>query len=254
LEIHHHLSNLYGIYCVYTATATTTATQMLWWGHPTTTGMPDGALLSMDYFLSLDAEVKQAGDQHYSEQLVRMEYVNTAPFKKVGMQQICRHCNIYLYIYSFILGFLPSSHCPFTPATATTPLQSGSVTAAERLEVLAALRMPAAAPYCLVVGRLFKLHPEFDSALGEVLRRNPQAFVVFIFERALAWNRVAMQRLAGAVGPAGMARVRLGAFSKYSALVRHADVILDTFPYGGMKALLLLTLSLPCFMMGCVPC
>lgn len=56
---------------------------MVWWGHPITVGMPDGDALSVDFFLSLDAELPPAGPLHYAEQMVRMEYINTAPFVKV---------------------------------------------------------------------------------------------------------------------------------------------------------------------------
>jgi len=49
--------------------------QAVWWGHPITTGMD-----SIDYYLGLDAEVEEAGLDQYSEQLVRMRYINTAPF------------------------------------------------------------------------------------------------------------------------------------------------------------------------------
>lgn len=56
--------------------------QMLWWGHPITAGMVDSDQLSIDYFLSLDVEVPLAGSEHYSEQLVRMEYMNTARYAK----------------------------------------------------------------------------------------------------------------------------------------------------------------------------
>ena len=59
----------------------------MWWGHPITTGS-----LQIDYFLGLDYEIKTAGgvvgDQsssgnHYSEQLVRMDYMSSATFVPV---------------------------------------------------------------------------------------------------------------------------------------------------------------------------
>ena len=54
----------------------------MWWGHPSTTGIPHNEDVSIDFFLSLDTEVLDANTQ-YSEQLVRMEFMNTAPFEKV---------------------------------------------------------------------------------------------------------------------------------------------------------------------------
>lgn len=105
------------------------------------------------------------------------------------------------------------------------------------------LRVPVTSDYCLVVGRLFKLHPDFDEAVKNILLQNPTTFVIFIFESSVAWNRIAMQRLArSATGSDMMNRVRLGAYSKYFKLVRHASVILDTFPYGGDLILCMLYL------------
>ena len=51
--------------------------QIAWWGHPITSGIP-----TIDYFFSLDDELSEAHD-HYSEQLVRMQYINSVPLRKV---------------------------------------------------------------------------------------------------------------------------------------------------------------------------
>ena len=51
----------------------------MWWGHPITSSLP-----SIDYFISLDDEVSEAAMEHYSEQLVRMEYINVVPLQTVG--------------------------------------------------------------------------------------------------------------------------------------------------------------------------
>ena len=59
----------------------------MWWGHPITTGS-----LQIDYFLGLDYEIKAAGGpedetgvgNHYSEQLVRLDYMSTASFVPVS--------------------------------------------------------------------------------------------------------------------------------------------------------------------------
>ena len=70
--------------------------QAVWWGHPITTGS-----LQIDYFLGLDCEVKAAGGSvggsvaatafndpmegdHYSEQLIRFDYMSTAGFVAVS--------------------------------------------------------------------------------------------------------------------------------------------------------------------------
>ena len=38
----------------------------------------------MDYYFGLDIEVPLAGDEHYSEQLIRMDVMNSAPIRKVS--------------------------------------------------------------------------------------------------------------------------------------------------------------------------
>lgn len=40
-----------------------------------TSGMP-----SIDFFFGLDDESQDAGDTQYSEQLIRMQYINTIPY------------------------------------------------------------------------------------------------------------------------------------------------------------------------------
>lgn len=51
--------------------------QCVWWGHPVTPST--GAI---DYFLSLDVELEE-GQDDYLEQMVRMDFLNTAYFKQV---------------------------------------------------------------------------------------------------------------------------------------------------------------------------
>lgn len=52
--------------------------QCVWWGHPVTTST--GAI---DFFLSLDAEL-DGGQADYLEQMVRMEFINTATFTRAS--------------------------------------------------------------------------------------------------------------------------------------------------------------------------
>jgi predicted O-linked N-acetylglucosamine transferase (SPINDLY family) len=54
--------------------------QIAWWGHPITSGIP-----TIDYYFGLDVEVNGAID-HYSEQLVRMNYMNTSPILAVSKE------------------------------------------------------------------------------------------------------------------------------------------------------------------------
>ena len=103
----------------------------------------------------------------------------------------------------------------------------------ERKNLLADFTMPTTAKYCLVIGRLFKLHPVFDDAVRRILLANPNTYLVLIFEKVVAWNRIVVERLYTRLGATLLSRVRLGVFDVYSKLLSHADVVLDTFPYGG---------------------
>lgn len=61
--------------------------QAVWWGHPITTGDESGTI---DFYLGLELEIEGAGDRergHYTEQLVRMDIMSTAPLRKVTLQQ-----------------------------------------------------------------------------------------------------------------------------------------------------------------------
>lgn len=100
--------------------------------------------------------------------------------------------------------------------------------------------MPPTAQYCLVIGRVFKLHPVFDEAVRKILDHNPSVYIVFIFEKVAAWNHIVMQRLAVTFGSDMMNRIRLGRYQRYTDLIVHADVMLDTFPYGGKSIYMIL--------------
>ena len=51
--------------------------QAAWWGHPVTAGLP-----TIDYFFGLDEELVNAHEE-YSEQLVRMSVMHSAPLVQV---------------------------------------------------------------------------------------------------------------------------------------------------------------------------
>ena len=46
---------------------------------------------------------------------------------------------------------------------------------------------------------MFKLHPEFDEVVAEILRRDPHGHVVFIKGRKEAWTNVAKQRMKASI-------------------------------------------------------
>lgn len=157
--------------------------QCAWWGHPVTTGSK-----SVDYFLSLDTEIDDAYEE-YTEQLVRLDAVNTAPFAQV----------LDLSVNA------SRAHLVEEPD-------------------------PGGALY-LVLGRLFKLHPDFDAALLDILSRDPTGVVVLVAEAQRPVTRRLWRRLE--TYGKNLDRLRIVDYWNYVDALSLATVVLDTFPYGG---------------------
>jgi len=136
---------------------------------------------------------------------------------------------------------------------------------------------------CLVLGRLFKLHPSFDDIVASIIERlyeseatsatmtavgaeqlrsssSRRIFIIFIAEDNFKLNDIVFRRLRAAVrrklvryhhlDPHHSDEVNSASFmtaqqmmrryvrfyryeGHYHSLLRHADVVLDTYPYGG---------------------
>ena len=98
---------------------------------------------------------------------------------------------------------------------------------------------------CMVLGRLFKLHPSFTATVADILvashRAGVDTIVAFIAEEVSAWNEEILKRIEAALPQndaklALLARVRFIPYeSSYFRLLEHpaTRVVLDTFPYGG---------------------
>eukprot|EP01041_Mallomonas_annulata_P002643 gene2643-5185_t len=151
----------------------------------------------IDFFLSLDVEVSDAWS-HYSEQLVRMEFINTIPLSQMTIPD------------------------PLPPKTV--------------------FGVSKGASYALVLGRLFKLHPDFDSVVVQILLQAPHAYVLLIREAVSEWNEIIWNRIKQAVlnivedvqsGGDVLRRIRFVPYELYSDALLQASVVLDTFPYGG---------------------
>jgi predicted O-linked N-acetylglucosamine transferase (SPINDLY family) len=109
-----------------------------------------------------------------------------------------------------------------------------NIPSAERDALLKILHMPPGTPYCLVPGRLFKIHPNFDRAVQSILAQNPGAFVVFIYEKAMTGlSFLLAQRLQELLTESEMQRIRFGSMKYFRPLTKFATIALDTFPYGG---------------------
>ena len=87
--------------------------QACWWGHPVTTGNPH-----IDYYFGLDTEGTYVGGEepsgvshgllytHYTEQLVRMEFMSTAAFVPVCICVYVYMKCAYVYVYRWIRNFI----------------------------------------------------------------------------------------------------------------------------------------------------
>lgn len=95
--------------------------------------------------------------------------------------------------------------------------------------------LPADARWYICQQTLFKIHPEFDSLLGEILRRDPSGIVVLFDGQVPTWKALLQARLERAI-PDVVDRVvflpRL-ARDDYLRLLPQADAVLDTIHYGG---------------------
>jgi predicted O-linked N-acetylglucosamine transferase (SPINDLY family) len=82
---------------------------------------------------------------------------------------------------------------------------------------------------------LYKMHPDFDGALVEILRRDPRGRVLLIASRREAWNERLRKRFESA-GPDVADRIVFVpplSLPDYLATLRDVDALLDTFHFGG---------------------
>ncbi len=101
----------------------------------------------------------------------------------------------------------------------------------------AGLQLPTGAQYCMVLGRLFKLHPDFDAVLFAVLHRNPATYVLVVREADFELNDLLFERWKTFQVNYSMSfvldRIKFVNYLFYTTALVHDTVILDTFPYGG---------------------
>ena len=135
----------------------------------------------------------------------------------------------------------------------TLQIPIGPASNVERVQLMNRLGIPITSKYCLILGRLFKLHPEFDYTIRSILEDNPSAFVVFIYDKTFSWNLILLNRLKTSLGKF-VSRIKFGAYSSYDKLIIHATVVLDTFPYGGIMFLYVSLRKINAFLifLGCL--
>jgi len=91
-------------------------------------------------------------------------------------------------------------------------------------------------PIYLCPQNAFKLHPELDAVLAELLRRDPLGQLVLVAGKQAHWTALLLRRLGRAFGEEAMRRLHMvprQSFSDYLALLTRADVVLDSFHFSG---------------------
>jgi predicted O-linked N-acetylglucosamine transferase (SPINDLY family) len=81
----------------------------------------------------------------------------------------------------------------------------------------------------------FKLHPDFDFVLGEILRRDAKAIILIPRTRAANWDQMVTDRLAAAYGQDAVNRIRFidrVPREDFAALGPVCDATLAPFPFG----------------------
>lgn len=95
--------------------------------------------------------------------------------------------------------------------------------------------LPEGARIYLCVQNMFKIHPDFDRAAAEILRSDSGAMAVFINGAFPNWGKIFAKRLSRSM-PDVINRVRIMSRLNpwdYLALLELADVVLDSFHFGG---------------------
>ena len=102
--------------------------------------------------------------------------------------------------------------------------------------------------YYLVAQFLFKMHPDFDPVLGEILRRDPQGQILLIHGARRAWSRNLMARFERII-PGEADRIRFVDWQSHEdflALLAAVDVSLDIPQFnGGNTTIEALTVGTP---------
>eukprot|EP01048_Picozoa_sp_COSAG05_P009485 COSAG05_NODE_783_length_7363_cov_40.108756_2_plen_439_part_00 len=194
---------------------------------PITSGIP-----TMDYMATFDVELATA-QEHYTERLLRMPGI--LPYSLPEEQ-------------TALLGDLAKL---WNPANAAEKVGNtaerdrlrfeffGKLTAptpSERVDAFTDTTETEKAVVYLCIQAPYKFHPDFDDILGEILRANRNAYIAVIWGKVRHWSQTWLARLHATLGEALMTRILLipripG--TKMMQLLAVADVVLDTWPYGG---------------------
>ncbi len=108
--------------------------------------------------------------------------------------------------------------------------------------------LPAEARWYVCQQTLFKIHPEFDLLMGQILRRDPLGIIVLFEGQVPTWKSLLLDRLRRSVPDVVDRIVFLPRLPRdaYLRLLTQADAVLDTIHYGaGTTAMHALALGSP---------
>lgn len=96
---------------------------------------------------------------------------------------------------------------------------------------------------------IHKLHPDFDEAVGDILRKDPKARVILFKMQDGKWHNSLIRRLENNI-PDVIERVVLFPFipetTKFMSLLHHVDAVLDSFHFaGGSTDYMLFSMGVP---------
>lgn len=169
-------------------------------------------------------------DEFYTEQMVRMNYINTIPLISVSLFVFDINCTRQMI----------------------DTIQDFSINVTEKQNLLKTLELPLDAKIMVVPGRQFKMHPTFLRVLYSIMAHfqaldassGALKHVVVIFaESTLDFNRIIIMEIESMLMEIFsndalyvhriMKHVKVYSYRHYFLLSKIARAALDTFPYGG---------------------
>ncbi len=96
-----------------------------------------------------------------------------------------------------------------------------------------ALGMPSEGTIYLCPQTTFKLHPDFDPVMGEILRRDPTGHIVLPSPRVPSWKSVLFERMRPHFDVNRLVWLPSAPHQQFLATLAAADVLIDPIIYGG---------------------
>ena len=96
-----------------------------------------------------------------------------------------------------------------------------------------ALGMPSEGTIYLCPQTTFKLHPDFDPVMGEILRRDPTGHIVLPSPRVPSWKSILFERMRHHFDVNRLVWLPSAPHQQFLATLAAADVLIDPIIYGG---------------------